>query len=190
MNKHLDIMVDLETLGTDDDAAIISIGAVVIELNEERLTGAEFYNVIDLDLTNDDEIGSISASTIIWWMQQSDQARKAFTNKTHSKSLGTTLLSFIDWLMNQSYQFDVSEKQIRIWGNGATFDNVILRNAFKRTKQRPPWPFWGDMCYRTMKNMYPNVKAASRQGTHHNAVDDARFQALHLIEIYKEMQRG
>jgi exodeoxyribonuclease VIII len=75
-----------------------------------------------------------------------------------------------------------------VWGNGATFDNVILANAYDACRIRRPWKYYADMCFRTVRNQYPHVQV-KRQGTHHNALDDALTQAHHLQAIYKEMQK-
>jgi len=69
-----------------------------------------------------------------------------------------------------------------MWGNGASFDNVILSETYLRLGMKAPWPFWKNKCYRTAKGMYPAVEI-NRSGTHHNALDDARSQAEHLIAI-------
>jgi hypothetical protein len=68
---------------------------------------------------------------------------------------------------------------MRLWGNGASFDNAILAHAYARCGATPPWKFWNDRCYRTVAAL----TATPRQqgGTHHNALDDARSQAEHLI---------
>ena len=71
--------------------------------------------------------------------------------------------------------------------NGAAFDNVILASAYRRNGTRQPWQFLNDRCYRTMKAQYPAVKM-QRNGTHHNAVDDAESQARHLIAMMTPKQ--
>ena len=68
-----------------------------------------------------------------------------------------------------------------VWGNGASFDNVLLATAYKRLGMETPWPFWKDRCFRTMKNVCKVDH--SFEGTAHNALDDARSQAQHLIKI-------
>jgi hypothetical protein len=75
-------------------------------------------------------------------------------------------------------------RDILLWGNGAAFDNVILASAYRALRLTPPWKFYNDRCYRTMKAAYSDVKMP-RTGTHHNALDDAISQANHLIEIWK-----
>jgi inhibitor of KinA sporulation pathway (predicted exonuclease) len=47
---------------------------------------------------------------------------------------------------------------------------------------KPYYKFWNERCYRTVKNQYPDVKL-TRTGTYHNALDDARTQAEHLVQI-------
>lgn len=69
-----------------------------------------------------------------------------------------------------------------VWGNGASFDNVILRGAYARNSTPAPWAWWNDRCYRTIKALHREVPM-ERLGTHHNALDDAISQALHLIRM-------
>ena len=73
-----------------------------------------------------------------------------------------------------------------VWGNGATFDNVILSNAYKAAGMEQPWKFWDDRCYRTVKGLLPDIKI-ERLGTHHNAVYDAMSQARHLQFLFKKL---
>ena len=74
-----EIMLDLETMGNRPDAAIIAIGAV--ELNRETgQLGREFYEVVDLASAMAAG-GTVDASTILWWMQQSDEARGEFRRR-------------------------------------------------------------------------------------------------------------
>ena len=65
---------------------------------------------------------------------------------------------------------------------GADFDNSILNFAFTKAGIPIPWSPWSGRCYRTIKSIFNGVKL-SRKGTYHNALDDAKTQALHLIDI-------
>ena len=166
------IMIDLETMGTRPDAAIIAIGAVAFDKYGVHDT---FY--LNVDLQSAVTTGArIDPSTVMWWLKQSDEARAAFDTK------GVDLVTALDRL---DAWFDMQVDGCEgVWGNGASFDNTILSESYKRLGFNPPWPFWKDRCYRTMKSMFPDVEM-DRSGTHHNALDDARSQALHLIEINK-----
>jgi exodeoxyribonuclease VIII len=163
------VMVDLETMGTKCDAAIIAIGAV--KFNEEKVLDT-FYRVIDLQSCID--IGlTVDGGTFMWWLTQSDEARMEFENAPKT-ALMVALAEFSDWIGDDAY----------VWGNGAAFDNAILSTAYSKAHMIQPWDFWRDRCYRTVKNMNPHVKM-ERSGTYHNALDDARSQAEHLINMFR-----
>jgi exodeoxyribonuclease VIII len=171
----MNVMIDLETMGNSSTAAIIAIGAV--EFSKDGL-GREFYTTVNLGSAVAAGL-TMDASTVLWWMEQSDAARKAAIAAGRCpRPLATALGSLSQWMPVDA----------EVWGNGATFDNVILTNAYKSVGLTRPWPFWTDRCFRTLKNLYPHIGAPERTGTHHNALDDAKFQALHAIEIFKEMQ--
>jgi exodeoxyribonuclease VIII len=109
----------------------------------------------------------------MWWMSQSDAARAQFNSKDRLE-LASALIEFSGWMDEVS--------GVYVWGNGASFDNVILGNAYKAVEISAPWKFWNDRCYRTMTGLYPQVKM-NRVGTYHSAIDDAKSQALHLMDI-------
>jgi len=165
-------MIDLETMGTSPTAPIISIGAVLFDAEEIK---ERFYEVVDLKSAVD--AGAVmEPGTVIWWMEQSDEARAALTGK--GEKIDRALELFSSLVDAVSLVNGLSG----VWGNGAAFDNVILSEAYKRLDLRVPWPFWKDKCYRTVKGLYPSV-GIKRVGTHHNALSDAETQAEHLIRI-------
>jgi hypothetical protein len=170
-----DVMVDLETMGTDPDAAIIAIGAVEFDL-VAGVVGEKFYEVVSLESSVQGG-GIIDPSTVMWWLGQSDDARKAVC--AEASHINVALLNFAGWLGERAPRDD-----LRLWGNGAGFDNVILESAYRRHQFLCPWHFFNNRCYRTIKGLRPEVKAV-RAGTHHNALDDAATQAQHLIEIMR-----
>lgn len=174
MNEFANYMVDIETFSTETNAAIVSIGAVFMSFDRGFL-GSEFYYSIDLK-SSVDSGGHMQPETVGWWMQQSDEARKILFKNT--VSLRHALLGLSDFL-------DSHDGDPRVWGNGATFDNVILRSAYKSEKIDFPWHFKNDMCYRTEVNLNPEIEKDEREGTYHNALDDAKFQARHLFKILK-----
>lgn len=166
-----DVMIDLETMGNGPDAAIIAIGAVEFDV-EKREVGERFYTVVDLESAVDGG-GVMDASTVLWWMKQGDEARAAFARG--GEHIAKALQQFSAWMADRG-------EDVRVWGNGASFDNVILATAYRRNRTNLPWKYWNDRCYRTAKNLAPGVKM-QRAGTKHNAMDDAESQARHLIEI-------
>ena len=160
------VMVDLETMGTTPDAPIISIGAVIFD-NTQIIDG--FY--VNVDLKSSVEGGAIiSPDTVMWWMKQSDGARNMLGKQT--AHINEALVRFADWL----------PEDVKLWGNGVDFDNAILKSAYDRAHIALPWKFYNNRCYRTIKNLYPDVPF-ERTGAHHDAFHDAKSQALHLIRI-------
>lgn len=162
------VMIDLETMGNTPDAPIVAIGACLFSF--EGGVGSTFYSTCTLESAVESG-AKMDPSTVIWWMQQSPDAQKEIVDARGD--LWEALSYFTQWLPDEIEG---------VWGNGATFDNVILAQTFRRFGQPVPWAFWLDRCYRT-------VKAASdiemsRRGTHHNALDDAISQAEHLVAIW------
>ena len=171
------IMVDLETMGAGSTAAIIAIGAV--KFGADGL-GEEFYAAVDLDSCQKAGL-AIDASTLMWWLKQSAAARKAVTVKNPT-SLFQALSDFT--------KFVGPKKSAKIWGNGASFDNPILANAYRAINLEQPWDFWNDRCYRTVKALLGAGIEVETVGTAHNALDDAKTQALHLCKIMEVIQKG
>ena len=164
------VMVDLETLGTGPNAAIVSIGACVFHpdrTGKDRV-GDTFYAVVD-----EGTGGDIDRATVAWWMQQSSEARSVF-NHPDPRSLRDALYGLQVFLRGVT---DGGVTSPLIWGNGANFDNVILRSAYKRANIEAPWMFWNDRCFRTLKSLPVPIPKIERQGVHHNALDDAVYQA-------------
>lgn len=166
----LDVMVDLETLGTLPGSVILSIGAVAFD---EFETGAEFYTPISR-IDSEQRGFKVSPKTEKWWEDQSPEARLVL-NHPGAISAYTAFAHFNQFLT----QFP---DDVRIWGNGANFDNPLLAAGFDIVGLTPKYQFWNERCYRTVKNQFPAIKLR-RTGTYHNALDDARCQARHLIEI-------
>lgn len=181
---HAHIMLDLETMGNGSLSAITAIGAATL------FTATPFSHDIykfseDVSLQSCVDLGlQMDASTVLWWLEQSEDARKSFKNNEGADHLSTVLESFSSYV--DHVKSIVGDRNISVWGNGVSFDNVILSNAYKKLGIKTPWEFWQDRCYRTLKNMYPQVKL-ERVGTLHIAVDDATSQVLHLQKILNKI---
>lgn len=178
--KH--IMLDLETLGTGSNAAIIAVGACAFNPYVQHHIWDTFYYQVYL-------ASSIAAgltmdpSTILWWMKQSDAARTQ-TFEGEVFPLRYVLARFTEFVEN--YGSDVA-----VWGNGAAFDNVVIRNAYKAVGLEAPWSFRNDKCYRTVVNLLPEDKRTPQfhpHGVAHNALDDAIGQALYLQSVFRELK--
>lgn len=176
--QHTDCMVDLETMSVASNAAIIAIGAVKFN-PAQKIIVDRFYCRVDLQSCVDAGL-KIDAGTIMWWLQQGDEARSQFKGKL--PSLKEALEGFTNWMV-------ATPDGKSVWGNGATFDNVILTNAYEALRMKRPWSYKGDRCYRTLRSLYPDVKMRDF-GTAHRADHDAEAQAMHLMDIWPRLRQS
>lgn len=162
------VMIDLETMSVDCHASICSIGAV--KFNLEVGIKDTFYCTVDLASCKEAGL-HISRETVEWWSKQNPEALKEL--RKDNISLTDALDKFDDWYGTRS---------LPTWGNGAGFDNVVIHHAYRALKRERPWKYWDDRCYRTMYNLV-KIPDEKREGTHHNALDDALHQTKHLLRI-------
>jgi hypothetical protein len=177
----LHVSIDLETLSTSSNALILSIGAAKFDPLGGDITDT-FHTAIDLDQLPANAYGfDISPSTVKWWLAEDKTAARAALAEASKTDLHSALYGFADWFGPES---------LPVWGNGATFDNVILRNAFTKMGLETPWKYTHDRCYRTLKNLSPGFTSGLdyvRSGVAHSAVDDAIDQAAHLQKVVKHL---
>lgn len=175
MAKH--IMCDLETLGTGPNAAVLSVALVVFDDEQIFAPGPEgYYGKIDHNTLT----GDIDAGTVMWWMKQDINAREELTSAvsaSHENNIAANVAGVLE-----------RNKDALLWGNGASFDNVILRSLLKRNNHEWPIKYSNDRCYRTAKAMFPQVPKPEFRGTQHNAWDDAVNQAEHLYAILQHLK--
>ena len=168
------IMLDLEFLGKIPTAAIASIGAVEFDLTGIK---REIYIPVDLR-TSAERGGTLDADTVLWWLQQSAPARAAITDP-NAIDIREALDNLTVWIPSDA----------EVWGNGSDCDNPILINAYDGCSRPVPWDrIRGNRCYRTVKNMFPSVAKPLVNNDLHNALADAKWQALHLINIWTEFR--
>lgn len=181
------VAIDLETLSTSPAAVILAIGAVAMA--EDGDTLADFYSVCSIASQQDRQIDK---STLDWWERQAADARSVLdhANEPSSPSIDDALGELTRWLGDLGEHFNIF-----VHGNGAAFDIAILEHAYKQRSPFVPWNFRNVRDMRTLRDiclrlgLEPKIKeAAPRTGTHHNALDDARFQARIVIESLKAIE--
>ena len=177
--RTINIMMDIETTGIRPGCRILSIGlAVFYVVNGECTIGNT--TTIYPDLT--EQVGIDDPSTLQWWSTQSPEARNVFAdNHINGVSIGKAFELFKEFIQNavdwhKSLNDGAEKVNVCIWGNGATFDNSIVQHMFEAKGYPVPWNTFGDRCYRTAFNMLGRP-SFTRDGTHHNALDDAIYQA-------------
>ncbi|HQX04984.1 MAG TPA: 3'-5' exonuclease [Flavobacterium sp.] len=158
------LMLDIETMGNKSNSAIVSIGAVEFNI-ETGKTGKEFYRNVSLKSSIDLGL-NIDADTVMWWMNQSDDARKSLTNEK-AISISQALVDFREFCT----------KEYQIWGNSARFDLGLMQDAYNKANIDIPWDFRKERCVRTLVSFNPEIKKnLAFKGTAHNALSDCYHQ--------------
>lgn len=173
------VMLDLETLGTAPGCKVLSIGAVVFSADG---LGAEHY----VELIREDQ-GNLTENpdTLKWWMGQPAEVRdRLFEPSPEKISLPASLAGFNTWLGSLG-----TPRDICMWGNGADFDQPILLAGYRQAGIKHAWGTYNNRCYRTLKALAPELKmGGNRVGAKHNALDDAKSQALHAVQIFDKLK--
>ena len=191
------ISIDLETLGTNVDSQIISIGAVIFTMKGQ--IRHEFYE--EISLPKDTHINA-TPGTIAFWLSQPDGAApEVLTNKDAGVTMEDALRRLSHWI--NSYLDEVEG----VWANGTKFDLGMLEYQYKKFGQEVPWFYNTDRCMRTLKQLAKTkensnspdklgsvheyaVHYADRQageGVAHNALYDATWQAHYIIFAYNKL---
>ena len=173
-------MIDLETLGTNVDAPIISIGAAYFDIDKKQI-GDTFYMVCDVADQMDSKIRFADASTIKWWMQQSGAAKAVF--KDGHKPTKEVLETLRQWIMTHAGSKAQTTNKCIVWGNGSSFDITLMETLFKAYDVVVPWRFWNVMDLRTFRRFVAKgAKVQKLEGTDHNALDDSINQINFIFE--------
>ncbi|EFI0083099.1 exonuclease [Escherichia coli] len=174
------LMIDLETMGKNPDAPINALAGKFFDPATGEM-GPEFSKTIDLETAG----GVIDRDTIKWWLKQSREAQSAIL--TDEIPLDDALLQLREFIDENSGEFFV-----QVWGNGANFDNVILRRSYERQGIPCPWRYTNDRDVRTMVALglvmdFDARSVITFEGERHNALHDARYQAKYVSAIWQKL---
>ena len=165
-------MIDLETLGTGSNSVVVSVGLVAFNIS----TG-EILAELDIGLNLNQQIktgGVIDGDTLEFHFAQApDSIQKMAQRKILDVKEGLDIIS----------NFIRANGITSIWGNGATFDCVILRNLYARHLKVFPLGFWTDRDLRTAVDIYNiDTRTVPFEGIKHYCLDDARHQVKLLTD--------
>jgi hypothetical protein len=172
---YLNVVLDLETLGLAEDAAILQIGCAIPGFQAHKLPNGVspyFETTIAYEEVTRSEF-SKDASTLDWWEKQSSAAKKSVFSgqNTYEESLHQ-LTFWFDTLKAQGYQ-------IRLWGNGPEFDNRLLAYTLTAMGYKPQWKYQDNHSIRTLRLLYP-IEIGSEwwpDEVRHTALVDASYEA-------------
>lgn len=185
-----DVMLDIETLGTETNAVVLSIGAVKFRLDtrDNQYTLADesrsFYAVLDIE--DQERRGrKRDPGTERWWKTQSYKARSVFTEEKED----------VDGVLDALCNF--FEGVRRVWGNGNMFDNAIIQSLLDDYDKEYPVHYTGDLDVRTLTYVWNTVYGAIKRtlrpkikfkGVEHNALDDAKRQTMEVQSMFSDLK--
>jgi len=201
---RIDIMTDLETLGTGTDALIIQVSAIPFDVNTgEVYMGEKFNMCVDLELT--DNMSGIEGKTLKWWLHEDRRDLLAdLLTREDSCSLTGVLSEFVSWI--RELQKEVGDKNLYLWGNGILFDNAKLQRNIENIGWDYPIHYQNDRDQRTLLELALSVTGYTKEelideihedaednGFHfvlHDAIDDCHFQINTVIWCKNAILQG
>jgi len=170
-----DVMLDIETLGTNNDSAITQIGACYFD----RYTG-DIGDTLSVNIEIDSCLKkglNVTGGSIKFWLKRKEQA--TFLKKPASISKGLSMFTqFID-------------KKAIIWSH-ATFDPIILASAYRAIDQGLPYLFRNLRDIRTLVDLSGIKSEKPKEGDpkSHDALDDCMYQVKYCTECFKALQKA
>jgi hypothetical protein len=168
-------MLDLESLGTRPDCAILTLGAIKFDPFNLDKFGDGIYFRIDVD--EQLSLGrQVQEDTLEWWMRQAEDVREEALGESDRISLTS--------MYQQLNRFLVGVNNI--WCQGPAFDIVILENIYRQMSWPTPWQFWQIRDSRTLFGVHGDPREKNKVGLH-NALEDCVSQATAVQQIYHKL---
>ncbi|HHH1986682.1 TPA: 3'-5' exonuclease [Yersinia enterocolitica] len=174
------LMIDIETLSQQQNAAIATIAAAFFDPTTGEV-GAKFYARLDWE-EDIKKGGHFSPNTIKWWLRQSSEARAEIVTDNNEHTC-VALTDFYDFIIKHKPE----NFPLYVWAKSPSFDLAIIREAFVRysISTAVVWKYWDERDVRTveaigkMLGILPRTKA---KPTHH-AMNDVHDQILAVSSV-------
>jgi hypothetical protein len=171
----MDIMLDLETLGTRPGCVILTLGAVKFDPYSLKEPGPGIYFRVDVD--EQTALGrEVQEDTLNWWISQADDIREEALGETERVSLDTLYRDLNRFLVGAN----------NIWAQGPLFDFAILENLYRQMGWPTPWQYWQIRDSRTLFGVHGDPRIKGKAGLH-NALEDCVSQATAVQQVYNKL---
>ena len=168
-------MIDLETLSTNPEAVILTVGGVKFDPHSFTEPSQGMYFRVDVD--SQTAMGrEVMQLTLDWWAEQPKEISEEALGDKDRISLAKMLKTINKWAVG----VDV------FWCQGPLFDYAILQDFYAQMKVPVPWNYWQIRDSRTLFSLVPRDLNEKRTGKH-NALEDCYFQARKVQEVYKQL---
>lgn len=176
------VMIDLETLSTKPNAAILTVGAIKFKLDDDNYDNFNGTTVIGMpsyyarvDTESCEAIGcDIDSNTIEWWSAQGQEVMEEAFSPDNREDIRHVMLE-----LNKFARFADG-----IWSHGSIFDIVILEEIMRRLSITPTWDFWK---VRDTRTLYALGNAKLPEASKHHALVDCWRQVVGVQNIMREI---
>ena len=192
------VILDIETLGSVNNSAILSVGMVAVDSKEDytfdELIKDGYY--AKLDVKSQVEAGrKIHQDTLDWWATQGSEAQHILKpsedDMIHTELCG----SMISWLKKQG----VNISKAKYYSRGSHFDFGILHDLFRITlgidTNNLPWKYYNIHDSKTVvltllgKDMW-EIEPKPTGFIHHNSLHDSAREYLCIQTALYEFQNN
>lgn len=137
------VFFDFESLATDSDAVVVSLGLVVADFNDrESMTFESLYDSaieIKFDIESQKESRYIDQSTVEWWKKQSRDAQKILLPSEHDVKL-EEMFDLLDFYFSGFENFNKDKEN---WISRRFFDAGVIKHICSRTLGGNEYmPYW------------------------------------------------
>lgn len=168
-------MIDLETLSTNPNATILTVGGVKFDPYTQIEPSQGMYFRVDVD--SQTAMGrDVMQETLDWWGTQDKEIMEEALGDNDRISISEMLKTINKWCVG----VDV------FWSQGPLFDYAILQDFYAQMKTPVPWNYWQIRDSRTLFSLVPRDPNEKRTGLH-NALEDCYFQAKKVQKTYKQL---
>jgi hypothetical protein len=174
------VMLDLETLSTRKNAAIVQIAAIAFDpTTGAHLPGYEGApsETFNRFVRQQYDGAHIDPATVAWWMQQPTAASLGKKIETTGVDIGRALYELGEWYAKQP---DV----VAVWSHGATFDISIVEFHCAVIGLKIPWHYRHPRDTRTLFALAPGgMPAVQGYGgaLTHDALYDCEIQIKQVV---------
>lgn len=191
-NESIDIILDLETFGISTDAPVIQIAAATFDLNTGEIDDWYAFNEL-LDIAHTDSL-NVNGSTLAFWFDEKRPGNidvlTKFVNSDKGLSDNDLWVKFHTWLLDLVKSN--RDKSVKIWGNGISFDVMMIKYNFDRLGLKFPIAFWNERDVRTLVDLAcrkanlndEDFKKNIPNTEKHDAFSDIKWEAAYLKEAW------
>lgn len=198
--SSLNVMIDIETFGRRPRGLVVSIGAVLFDLDQEIPSigtekenpsvdpASEFHAVLSWEAAVAESRFEKNLETLDWWHEKEQVAayeRLRKLMKQSTLSMKQLMEQFCNWVA------PFCERGAKVWGNSPSFDLVQLENAAKEVGIRFPIHHRAENDYRTLTDLVYGSTSKPRppENIAHDSLADARFQARVCSQALLQIKR-